>query len=418
MDGAEEDREETVDFDNLLQRVSPQALAGGWEVVEERAGLQILRRTTGDVSLLQARYELPVILEDAAVLCRPEVFFNRCRPEYDAETAECNVDEAIAPGDAVIHFTINSAAEKTVSRAVLGTAALQPPPGLPTGNGAPIKMRWMLRRQCPREGELVALAAPVCPQSGKLLEEYGPIMAQVAKLEAKPNDPSCTLVTEVRRIGLVPSWALSKLVRHFSTKHAWVPAFRASPHWRLALEDPNGFVVLSIRKCPRGPPLLPKLTMLEDTPDRDPKLCALESDPSHWVAAPRDFELPSYLMEFFARLGVTVVLHQSWDGLRLIHYQAAVQRKLWLEVWPAVDAAWKVQRAAYRRLHGGTCAPEIAAGLVAKFVPNTFVPPVTTGEREGAKRIPVVRTFLHFGEGPGPARPRVGSDPAIQTAPS
>lgn len=418
MDRAEEVREELFDFNCFLQWVSPEVLTGSWELVENQTDLQILCKACDrdDALLIQARYELPLSLEDASIFCRPEVQFNSCRPMYDVEALECGVDEAIAPGDALARFHIDSSALKVASIAVMGKAPLQLPPGLPSdsrrGNVTAFQVRLILRRNLPREGDLVALSIPVCPCSGNLLEEYGPNQVKVFKLEAKPDDLAHTLVTEVRRIGRVPTWALATLVGHFSTKYAWLPGFRASPHWQFAVDDPSGFLIVSVRKFSRGPPLWPKKSeMLADARNEEQHRSDLSTEPAHWEAATPDFELSSYLMEFLARLGISVALHQSWEGLRLIHYQAAVQRRLWHEVWPRRQGAWKAMRAAYRRLHGGRNAPETAVGIAARFVPNVVVP-LAMGHRAGTEHVLVARTFLHFSDVPGPARPRVGSDPA------
>mmetsp|Transcript_61643 Transcript_61643/g.142083 ORF Transcript_61643/g.142083 Transcript_61643/m.142083 type:complete len:102 (-) Transcript_61643:83-388(-) len=86
---------------------------------------------------------------------------------------------------------------------------------------------------------------------------------------------------------------------------------------------------------------------------------------------------------------------------------------VWERVWPSIEAAFKEQRAAYRRLNGGSGAPTLVIGAEPRFLPNSGWPTASYGAEPrdwlGAQ---VHGTFLDFRK-PRAPRSRCGSAPEL-----
>lgn len=140
-----------------------------------------------------------------------------------------------------------------------------------------------------------------------------------------------------------------------------------SPSGAASLAPEKGPGILSLRKCTRGAPLLPK-----------GMVSALE--PIEWEAQSGARPLKEYLCELLARLSIPdIVIEDSVDGQRLAPYQAAVQLEEWSRTWQRLEGPFREQRAAYRRLFGGTGAPELTIGAKPKFVSGAWVSRPRTG---------------------------------------
>ena len=61
-------------------------------------------------------------------------------------------------------------------------------------------------------------------------------------------------------------------------------------------------------------------------------------------------------------------------GQHLAPYQAAVLEAEWTHAWQSLEAHFREQKAAYRRLNGGTSAPELVVGCKPKFVSGEWLP--------------------------------------------
>ena len=72
------------------------------------------------------------------------------------------------------------------------------------------------------------------------------------------------------------------------------------------------------------------------------------------------FRLAEYLKEFLAKAtGEGISAFQSKDGRQLAPHQCMVRRDQWCRVRGRFLEAFRVQRSAYRRCHGGSNAPAI-----------------------------------------------------------
>ncbi|CAE7866003.1 unnamed protein product, partial [Symbiodinium necroappetens] len=62
--------------------------------------------------------------------------------------------------------------------------------------------------------------------------------------------------------------------------------------------------------------------------------------------------------------------YASLDGQRLVHYQCAVRRDEWERIREEFLEAFLVQKRAYRRANGGSCAPCFAVDAEPRFAPD------------------------------------------------
>eukprot|EP00931_Biecheleriopsis_adriatica_P017206 TRINITY_DN12410_c0_g3_i1.p2 TRINITY_DN12410_c0_g3~~TRINITY_DN12410_c0_g3_i1.p2 ORF type:complete len:144 (-),score=22.85 TRINITY_DN12410_c0_g3_i1:16-447(-) len=106
-------------------------------------------------------------------------------------------------------------------------------------------------------------------------------------------------------------------------------------------------------------------------------------------------------------LGLHIPVSRRIDGQELARYHAILPRSLWQEASEEFSALWAEQRAAYRRLYGGTSAPrleeipwEVCLAKSALVAPHASI----QGELEDMPdflEYQVKNGFVHVGEGDG-----------------
>jgi hypothetical protein len=249
------------------------------------------------------------------------------------------------------------------------------------------------------------VAAPLDPHSNQLLEEFGVIKAAVAVLEAH-IDPAKTMVTELQQLRKVPTWAVPKAApMHFKYQLESSWDFAYSPVYQQVTEEAN-YIVVGIRRCVKGPPLLPRHNCSID---------ALKVS-NEWMEAENGgvrFGLPEYLRTFLSRLGVNdVEIYDMLHGRQVVRYQAVVQQRTWQRVWALLETPFRIQRAAYRRAHGGSNAPDISIDMDPRFLAsndtyaldNSYALTdafdsnmcICDGAQTSISNLPTSRTFIHF----------------------
>ncbi|CAE8594118.1 unnamed protein product [Polarella glacialis] len=175
--------------------------------------------------------------------------------------------------------------------------------------------------------------------------------------------------------------------------------------------DLNFYAVIGIKKCQRGPPLLPSQMLTEST------VHVAAGDHlglGMWERYDEErFTLSQYLRSFiFSLLGqpeVEVQVYDALDGRQLVPYQAAMPRELWTSIKPALMTAFAIQKAAYRHAQGGSCAPSLYDDTAARFLPSSeasFSDEESIRKIKDPIKIDVRNTFLFFeadrgGEGEG-----------------
>merc|ERR1711957_831885 len=172
-------------------------------------------------------------------------------------------------------------------------------------------------------------------------------------------------------------------------------------------------MVIGIRKCARGGPLLPVCDKLGE-------IVAWEQSNTLGSSST---PVAAYLRELFARLKLRdVCIFDAIDGLYLVPYQAVLKCAAWERIQERVELSFATMRTAYRRFFGGTASPRLDVGNEPKLmqVPqdgdwkgdtlqmvSSFNPvDDQISSCDHAVEVPVRGTFVHFGPRDVAARPR------------
>lgn len=101
-------------------------------------------------------------------------------------------------------------------------------------------------------------------------------------------------------------------------------------------------------------------------------------------------------MKGFLRFEWLIALAKETSGQTLVPYQCVVVRQQWDEMRGTVLDALRLQKAAYRRLHGGTTAPSLIEHLPARFASESS--DIGDMNEDGSRCTEVVvrKTFLEF----------------------
>ncbi|CAE7554288.1 mucK [Symbiodinium natans] len=185
-------------------------------------------------------------------------------------------------------------------------------------------------------------------------------------------------------VGLVGVFSVSedKFDQWMSTHHALLLESAISTATRflnrpgitqLRAFDANMYTVLSVHSCKRGPPLLPLASGSAQRADVVIKTDE-RSQLGAWARMPLcsdgKFRLVDFVKQFAKNLGMSLQAYSSLDGQRLVHYQCVVKREEWDRVREQFQEAFLVQKRAYRRANGGSCAPCLAADAEPRFAPD------------------------------------------------
>lgn len=373
-----------------------------------------------EVSLLRAQYEVDIPIKDATLIGQPEVFFHPERPPNDHQIGH-GVENLFAPGDAEVWVKVQFVP------VLMRVASLIGSPGLGLFSTTTVHMRHMIHRDFPKPGSVTLVVAPLHPETREVLSEWGVVKSAVAVME--PHDDPCkTKVTEVKQLTRVPRWALPRAAL-MSFKHQFgsIDDYQNSFGFKQATEGAGRYIVVGIRRCSKGPPLLPRRRC-------DASDITISTE---WMEAEKGgvrFGLPEYLRTFLKRLGVTdIPIYNRLHGRQIVRYQAVVQAQDWERAWSILETPFRTQRAAYRHTYGGSNAPDITMDMEPKFVApdDSFTRALSDDSNEADKKeksdstgsdalaasqVPTARTFIHFSE--CRTRQRLGSDPADTLSPA
>lgn len=113
--------------------------------------------------------------------------------------------------------------------------------------------------------------------------------------------------------------------------------------------DGTRYVIIEMKGCDRGPPLIPV----------NNKWCA-----------PEDCSMPlrAYLVALADRNGGAITAVDKIDGRCLPRYQCAVRAEKWQDTWNIVRKSFLEMRSAYRFIRGGKNAPNLWFGMPARFL--------------------------------------------------
>ncbi|CAJ1371400.1 unnamed protein product [Effrenium voratum] len=338
--------------------VAPVGLSDhGWDVdAETGQGSLSHRPGPWGSQLLRADFRrIPVsCAEPTAVLVRPEA--RHLRPqELDVLTRE-ELLVHIAPGDAVLRGTCelgwaarpsSSERVKAVRRFValfgnIGTLWMN---NICETELAPT-VRHQLRRNFPAKGDATVCSHVTCSDGNlrwamRISRADGPNTFRICLLWTVP------ICASAHWLQACLEEMLGAARQHviYYLNHASMAHFRKL--------DKELYVILSINHFRRGPPLLPHAG--PDKPD-----VRISSDwLGSWSSDKSKFNAASYIQQFLRRLGHAFRTFDTLDGQKLVPYQAALRRDEWEKVGKELIQAFSLQKAAYRRLHGGCQAPDL-----------------------------------------------------------
>lgn len=220
------------------------------------------------------------------------------------------------------------------------------------------------------------------------------------------SKPSRSLVSIFTQLPSMPKWlarlASGKMCKEYKAEmdriSLWMPRFLADDRRKQVTHDVT-YIIAVLKKNSHGGPLLPirggsGSLSLDDWEKFDS----------------RQNHISVYLNEFILRLGFgDAMFYDSLYGRRLVNFQAAVQRGAWELVRNEFDNRFREQRAAFRHIRGGRCAPEFAIDVEPRFLTrspdaerqavaeSSSSPRVSPGDFNAESTF-VRSTFLHFGQ--------------------
>ncbi|CAE7299201.1 unnamed protein product [Symbiodinium natans] len=335
--------------------------------------------------MLRLRTNVQAIMDDmnkCGQLPRPEIYCDRqmlqklglSGDEYCTQT----VEEILAPGDIISNAVLNADVEKEWSKAAEHAAIL-------TGSRGTNKVENYYReriiqwRNFPDQGLVTIVHLPFDYELGRFVAQAGTHFATVSVVEPDIHDMKqmvCTVGLFVTGSAF-PAWASAHLAQmaHSISMMVRQTAVSFKSLDTLLEADQQFYMVLSLRTCPQGRPLLPctspdymlgaedSSVVLLDLPIGSP-----ESLYPAWFRPMGEFNFPNFLQLFLVSIGCPEVqVFNTMDGALLVPYQAVVQRSQWEQVASRFDAAWKVHKTAYRKLNSSKHAPTISEGRSPRF---------------------------------------------------
>mmetsp|Transcript_25623 Transcript_25623/g.82721 ORF Transcript_25623/g.82721 Transcript_25623/m.82721 type:complete len:345 (+) Transcript_25623:112-1146(+) len=265
-------------------------------------------------------------------------------------------------------------------------------------------MRMVMRRGFPRPGAAAILGIELKDYwhgSSDYLD-YGLVM------DPEENG-SKTILQEVLEIPHMQKQMLLPLVVKLCGSYDLRRWEDTSPLVYQTVDEQSGFLVVSVRKCCRGPPLVPSL------PSGCRASSCIAEKLAEWFSWEEaqdltNFNLSSYLQHILSLCGMeTTVVFDSLDGRRLVFFQAVVRRAVWSKLWETLQPILKKQQSAYRRHYGGSGAPHIQVDVQPRFDEGTMqavvrecqpspsstdLPP--SEEAAYAWQVQIKNTFVHF----------------------
>jgi len=357
-------------FERRLEQVFHRLADGdGWEhLLNSKNGDFHIRANSATSLLVSHSYNLNASLDRAMSLLRPEAMCVREHPFMESICHKCIMLKSFAPGDVIC-------SARVVHHYAVLMYLLVARQRTPATDLQDFLVRMTFRRDFPCAGE-ASLAMIDMDNSSDRTTDSGLVLSGT-------DDPLVCQMREVFEMPRVPSWLLKSLLWSYS--RGWDSPFtmlgEVSSLTHQIIEEEAGFVVVTLKKCPRGLPLVPSTAKAPEPSER-----------LNWE--PRDdptcFTLSSYLQLLLSACGLDPAsIFDSLDGRYLVPFQAAVKRSLWPLLWQTLDGIFKEQRTAYRRLYGGSGAPHIQADVAPRFHTKPVdMPPTESKEWPGQTSSP------------------------------
>ena len=300
-----------------------------------------------------------------------------------------DVVEQLAPGDAVVQHRASWTLLQlcTMVFGDLGMPALTPPK-------TPIVCRQKLYRACPTQEDTTLMFSTISGAPSDSL------------LILRTREAGCVDLTAAFSMTQVrfDQWMSTHLTVKVEAARSKATCLLNRPGLaEMRAIDANMYVVLGVDSCKRGPPLLPLPAGSTQEPDVTVRT---EDDPvplGSWIRMPPGrFHLAAFVNRCAANLGLDLEAYDSLDGQPLVHYQCVVRSDKWQLVQDQFLAAFQIQRRAYRRMNGGSIAPNVRADVGPRFVFDKKLAELgqhLTREQTAAQHyVKVCRTFLEVDE--------------------
>jgi len=275
--------------------------------------------------------------------------------------------ETLGPGDVRVEFKPSAQWRKLMMRSVVLLGGKDEGSADTTCQEEAFKCRTVHR---PVPGGVAAIYLAEDQESGTYMSKTG-YMTSTLTTYTKDHSGNCMATYAMLHHGhTVPSC----LAHHIaSLAEAFVEdderMFKELSDMGLYREDqdrPRQYVVLSLKACSRGFPMLPAGPVVE-------QLGAVGSvllpDGQAWVQPPAcEKGFPKFLQLFLDAIGCGhVQVFDNLDGRPLMCWQAVVLRKDWELVSPIFEESWKCGRAAYRKLYKTKAAPCVSVVAEPRF---------------------------------------------------
>lgn len=337
---------------------------------------------------------------------RPEVF---CNDAVLRKHGLCDpgcvyhLEHLLAPGDVIVQRTnrreFHQYRHKVVSQAALLTGDS---PVDSQSVEVMTRHRTLTWRDYPQPKMATMAGIPWNPVSGTFVTQVGSEIAWVVVMAPDEAEVTNVIVGLFISSSTFPSWASNLMTQMVYAMHELFQARMMetkciSCSEALLREDQNLYVVLSLRTCPQGRPLVPCATSTPDSSVITVKGVGRAAELTTWMRPSGTFSFPSYLIDLLLAIGCDDVrVFDCLDGRQLVPYQAVVCRDQWEALSPFFQDVWSTHRVAYKRLNGCKHAPTIVDGRQPREGE-----PVTSEEAKldgSGYNITVRKTFIEVGD--------------------
>lgn len=364
----------------LLDECGSRRVDLSWSSLDETCRASV-KEVSEEMILFSMRFDSAMPVALAKQLLHPEYQYHISQRTEDMPY--CGVEEVLVPGD-IIAWRVYSASKSNFKNVALFCS----PEVFPEGWDGRFLFRSTLQEDFPLSGRHLLVHAPWDPLRRTSIDKIkGSQRVTGYFLEPSMRGSRHRVFQRLPRVcqelyplmvGQMSQWMKRIQDRLAALK---LPAI----YTRNFSNGPLGYVVVALRKCNSGPPLMPI------------------AGSAAWEEVPRDgFSLPVYLSALLERLGLEVPVYDCLFGKWLAPYQAALTRGAWEFIQPNIEVSLALQRPAYRRMHGGTGAPHIVLVSGARYIETAQPPPgeVASSTVDVPARLPIQNTFLHFRQRP------------------
>jgi len=339
-------------FDFLAQ------LDDGWSAAADCHGISVTTKNKTPTSYyVQGRLDLPYSLEQSVCLFRPEALFHQDSGLQSDAFSEVVIPKHFSPGDILASVKFSSWWKELLTSEIRTGRHC----GDPEVNTR--VLRVCMRRGWPRLGCVSVVTLPLYVH-----ESYKPdvfTMMGIVLSADDEDDPEATS-TSLQIVFDMPRY--EKIQEMFFERCSNLACcWGLNPNFEQ-LAQKYSYMVLAMRKCCRGPPLVP-----EAHPGSEPP-SAIDDAWLHtlsWRSSEEGmpFHLTTHLKHLLKLCGEeTDIVYDRLDGHELMSYQVVVRRCIWPRIWPLLQPILKKHQSVYRHVRGGTAAPFLQADVEPRFV--------------------------------------------------